>query len=427
MITLGLGLAAVCTIFAVVDTVLLRPLGYDHPERIVTVAQRLPPLGPGLMVGTLDEFHEWQRSGLLEQTAAMDTADFTLTGSGRAERLYGMQVTPDFFRVFRVQPILGRGFRAEDATPGHDQVIVLSHQLWSRDFGADPAIVGRTIPLAGGSKTVLGVMPPGFDFPRVADVRAIMHWAPEQSEFWTPLVITPQLVEQGNFNYYIFGRLRDGVTAARASQQFRASAVALFHQLEVKDPGWRDTIERMLPAFGVAVIPLAETMSLGIGNLLWMLLGAVALLLVLVLFNLGNLLLTRNANRLREYAVREALGASRWQIVRQSLAEQAIVVSAAAVLSLVLAWAGVVVVRAVGAARLPRLYEMSFDLRMVAVLMLLAAVVALLFGAVPLLVLRGSDPGDALHSETRGSTGDRRTSRLKSVLMVSEIAVSTFC
>jgi len=425
VLTLALGLASVSTIFAVVDTVLLRPLHFDHPERVFTVGQTVTAMGPGLTVATLDEFQRWRQTGLFEDVAALDTAEYTLTSGGRAERLYGVSVTPDFFRVFRLQPFLGRGFRHDDAVAGHDHVMVLSHELWVDRFGADPSVLGKTFTFSGTPITVIGVMPPGFDFPRVADVRSIMHWAPERSEFWTPLAISPEMVHQGNFNYYVFGRLRDGVTPARASQQLRAVAVRIFHEISAQYPDFRGEIERMIPALTVPLIPLRDTMSLGVRGALWMLLAAVGLMLSLVLFNLGNLLLTRNANRLREYVVREALGATRWQLFRQSMAEQLMVIAAAACLSVALTSWGLFAIRAIAAARLPRLYELSFDMRAATVLAILALAVALLFGALPLILLRRSPLAATLQNESRGATADRRTNRWKSTLMVAEIAVST--
>jgi hypothetical protein len=243
MLTLALGLAAVNTIFAVVETVLLRPLDFPHPERIVSVSQNLPALGSGPTVATLGEFQRWEQSGLFEHAAAMDTTEYALLGQGRAERLFGVRVTPDFFRVFGVQPFLGRGFATADATSGHDNVMVLSYPLWMSSFGGDPGVVGKPVRMSEGLMTVIGVMPPRFDFPRLADVRTIMFWAPEKTEFWTPLSITQKLVQQGNFNYFVLGRLKDGVTAQRAAEQFQASAVQMFRDDEVREPAYRGFFE----------------------------------------------------------------------------------------------------------------------------------------------------------------------------------------
>jgi putative ABC transport system permease protein len=231
-------------------------------------------------------------------------------------------------------------------------------------------------------------------------------------------------VEEGNLNYLVVGRLKDGVTPQRASEQFRPSAVEIFRKMETRMPAYREMIEKAITTLSIYVMPLRDTMSFNIRDSLWMLLAAVGLLLVLVLFNLANLLLTRNASRLREFVVREALGATRWQLFRQNFVEQILLVAGAAAVSLVLAEWGVSVIRAVAAARLPRLYELSVDARVMALLLVLSLTIAIVFGALPLVVLRGAGIGPVLRSETRGSTGDRRTNRLKSGLMVVQIGVS---
>jgi len=311
VVTLALGLAAVNTIFALVQTVILRPLNYPHSDRIVTVSQFLPALGSEPSVATLGEFQRWQQSGLFEQAAAFDTTDNVLLGTERAKKIYGVRVTPEFFDVFGVQPFLGRAFITADATPGHDNVIILSHQLWMSAFAGDSNIIGKPVEMGDGRFTVTGVMPLRFDFPRVADIRTIMSWAPEQAEYWTPLIITEKAVEQGNFNYFVLGRLKDGVSTQRAAAQFHANAVQLLREEGLQISSYRELIEQMIATLRVQVTPLQESMSWGIREALWMLFAAVGLLLVLVLFNLGNLLLTRNVARLHEFVVRETLGASR--------------------------------------------------------------------------------------------------------------------
>ncbi len=424
VVTLALGLTAVSLTFTLVNTVVLRPLPFAHGERIVAVSQIVPALSSGPTVSTVGEFQQWQKSGLFDYAAALDTAEYTLEGQGRPERIYGVSVTPDFFRIFSMQPLLGRGLSAGDAVPGHDKVIILSHQLWARRFARDPAIIGKTIPVSGEPLVVIGVMPPGFDFPRLADVGTIMNWAPEQSEFWTPFTITPKLVQQGNFNYYVLGRLREGVTRQRAAAQLGAAAVQLFREEEIKQPAYRSLIEELIKTFSVNVSPLRDTMGWGVRNSLWMLLAAVSLLLLLVLFNLGNLLLTQNTHRLHEYTIRQALGGSRWQIFRQNVLEQVLLVGSAVLLSTVLTSWGITAIRTFGANRLPRLYELNFTLEETALLLALASVTAILFGALPQLILPSAGISSSLRSESRTSTSDRRTNRLKSGLMSAQIALS---
>ena len=193
---------------------------------------------------------------------------------------------------------------------------------------------------------------------------------------------------------------------------------------EVKEPADRTVLEHLISSMSVHVVPLRKTMSLGIGKALWMLLAAVALLLMLVLFNLGNLLLTRNTNRFREFVVREAMGATRWRLFRQGLVEPVLLVAAAAFFAMMTAQSAIAAIRAVGGARLPRLYGLEIDGRVTVVLLTLSLLIAVLFGTLPLVVLRNIPLSSALQSEGRSAIGDRSTNRLKSGLMVAQIAAS---
>ena len=171
VLTLALGLAGVNTIFSVLNTVILRQVPFKHADRLVTITETVPFMGSGPQICTLDEFQRWQKSGLLDDATAINTMDLTLTGTDRTELLFGARVTPDFFRVFGISPLLGRGFLPEDATLGHEHVIILSHELWARRFGSDPAIVGKSIQFSGASMTVIGVAPPALRFPSLGRCR----------------------------------------------------------------------------------------------------------------------------------------------------------------------------------------------------------------------------------------------------------------
>jgi predicted permease len=422
VLTLALGLVGVNTMFSVVNTVILRPVPFKHPDRLVTVTETVPFMGNGPQICTLDEFQRWQKSELFEYSAAINTMDLILTGRDRAELLSGAKVTPEFFRVFGISPLMGRDFRQEDAIPGHEQVIILSHEFWARRFGSNPAILGKSIRFSGATMTVIGVAPPRFDFPRLADVGTVMRFAPEQTEFWTPLVITQKMIDQNNYSYYVLGRLRPGVPLARAAAEFKASAIRSLDYIVERNPQYREPLENLAKIIAIQVAPLGESMSWGVRNALWMLFAAVALLLVLVLFNVGNLQVTRHANRRREYAVRQALGGSRWQMFRQALIEQSILIALASILSLILSHWVIDVVRTIGAGRVARLYELSLDTHTVLLLVGLAVATALSFGALPLIVL--PDSADSFRSESRSSTGDRRSQRIRAALITAEIAVS---
>ena len=220
-LTLAVGLAAATIIFGVVNTVLLRPLPFADSDRILTVSESMPALGPRPQVVTLEEYMRWRDSGVFEECAALDTAEFTLLGAGRPERIAGVQVTAEFFRMFGVRPALGRDFRRGEDAPGAGDVVILSHQLWAAKFHSDPNIIGKTVHFADNIRTVIGVMPIGFDFPRHADLAGLMSWVPEETEFWIPFQFTQKDVEQGNFNFLVLGSAWDSGCSRLANASSR--------------------------------------------------------------------------------------------------------------------------------------------------------------------------------------------------------------
>lgn len=289
-------------------------------------------------------------------------------------------------------------------------MIILSHELWARRFGSDPAIIGKSIQFSGVTMTVIGVMPRRFDFPRLADVGAVMRFAPEQTEFWTPLVITQKMVDQNNYSYYLVGRLRAGVLPARAAAEFKVSAIQSLHYIVEKNSQDREPLEHLAKIIAIQLTPLSESMAWEVRYALWFLLAAAALLLLLVLFNLGNLLVTRNANRLREYAPASA-GREPLAIVPPSIDRAGHAHLACLHPQLESQCWAIELVRKIGAARVPRLYELSLDSQTILLLLGLAGATALAFGDLPLLVL--SDSPVWFRSESRSSTGDRRSQRLR--------------
>src|SRR5271165_3861724 len=191
-LTLAIGLAAAAIIFAVVNAVLLRPLPFPQSDRIITVSETIPGFGQKPMVSPFDQYMLWRGTGVFEKSAALDPAEYTLLGSGTPERVTGFQVTAEFFSIFGVQPALGRDFRVGEDKPGGGSIVILSHHLWARKFQSDPNIVGRTLRLGDELRTVVGVMPAGFEFPCHAEISGLMSWAPEETEYWIPLQMDPK-------------------------------------------------------------------------------------------------------------------------------------------------------------------------------------------------------------------------------------------
>lgn len=424
VLTLALGLTAVSLIFGVVNTVILRKLSFPNAERIMTLTQTIPGFASGPTVCSLSEFRRWQDSGLFASLTAIGTTTRKLQVNGHAELIDGANVTPDFFKTFGVKPVLGRDFRREDAVPGRDQVVILSDRLWRERFGGDPQIVGKAVRLDGSPVTVIGIAPTHFAFPRLPDVVSAMNWAPEQSDFWMPLTVTPDMLRTGNIDYYVLGRMREGAQHQGLQAECRALAAEALRGMAKFYPTEKAAIEKAAAHLTVQVTPLRESMSSPVRGALWALLGAVGLLLALVLFNLGSLLLTRNTNRLREFALRQTLGASRWQIFQQSLLEQAMIVTAAAGLAFVLTDWATGLLRTLGAGRVPRLYDLRIDYPEMLLLVGLALGIAVIFGAMPLLVTSGLRLHTLLQREGRSTSGDRTTNRLRVVFTTAQIAIS---
>ena len=422
VLTLAIGLAAATIMFSVVNAVLLRPLPFPSAGRILTIGEIIPFFGTQPQVVTLREYQRWRASGVFERSAAVDVASFALLGAGAPERIDGVQVTADFFRVFGVQPELGRDFRPGEDVPGAAEVAILSHRLWARKFHSDPGIIGKSIRLGDSLRTVVGVMPAGFEFPRHADIARLMSWAPEETEVWVPFQFTEQQVQQGNFNYLVLGRLVPGVSLSQAQPRLQAITHQVYEEKAREHSEFAELIKRNLPGMTVRLEPLQTTMTSGIRSALWMLFGAVALLLVLIYANLANLFLTRSAARIREVAVRQALGASGWHIFEERFVESAAFGVLAAALGLLLTIWGTGAIKMLGANRLPRLYELTLNYRVVLFLSGLGILASFLFGMVPWALQRHSQIGARTYGRT--TAGSRAEKRLRAWLVTAEISLS---
>jgi putative ABC transport system permease protein len=424
-LTMALGLAAATIIFGVINTVLLRPLPFSTSDRILTVTETIPFFGQKPQVVTLREYLRWRESGVFASAAALDTTSSTLLGVGTPERISGVQVTADFFRIFGLQPIIGRDFRAGEDTPGAAAVVILSHQLWARKFLSDSTVVGKPVRFGDTLRTVIGVLPAGFEFPRHADLAELMPWLPDETEFWVPFQFTQQQVEKGNFNYLVVGRLAQGVSLNPAQARLQSVARQVYEDKANENPQFAAQIRRNIPGIALHLEPLQATMTIGIRSGLWILFGAVVLLLLIIYANLASLFLTRNAGRLREIAIRQALGASSIRIFRERLVESCVFGILAGASGILLAMWGMAVVRAFGGQRVPRLYELTIDQHVLLFLGSLTVAATVLFGAAPWWLQRGfrSDPGHPEHSRT--TTRGRADVRLRSALVVAEIALST--
>ena len=406
VLTLALGIGANTAIFTVVDAVLLRPLPYAEPDRLVTLGDRTSD-GMTTNVGFTTVMDWKARSRTFEQLALMRSWQPTLIAGGEAERLPAVRVSWNYFDMMGVRPALGRTFTADDDRPDHWRVLMLSDGLWRRRFGADPAVVGRTVVMNDREYRVIGVMPPSFeplDSARFYNASADV-WAPIGYDLATRDAC------RGCQHLRAFGRLKAGVTIEDATAEMNTI---------------REQMRREFPAEydegRIAVVPLQDAITGQVKPALQVLLGAVGFVLLIACANVANLLLSRSLTRRRELALRTVLGAARSRIVRQLLTESALLSVWGAVLGVGLAAFLMQTLAAIAPVSLPRIDTAAIDGRVLAFTALLTVLTSLLFGLLP--AWRGANAGlqNTLAIDGRSSVGG--SSRARAVLVVADLALA---
>ena len=402
---LALGIGANSAIFSIVNTVLLKPLAYPQPERIV-VLMNSSPQGSG-PAASPTKYNVWHRqTKVLEDIAAYDTGGpgLNLGGSGRPEQVKGIHVSREFFPLFGATTMLGRTFTPEEDRPGGAPVVVLSGGLWQRRFGSDPNIVGKVLTLGGESYTIIGVLDHRFTFDSPADL-------------YLPFQADPDSTNQGHY-FRVAARLKPGVTLNAAN-----AAMALAAE-EFK----RRFPNAMGPNMSFSVEPMQRLMVRNVRSALYVLLGVVACVLLIACANVANLLLARASGRSREMAIRAAIGAGRGRIVRQLLTESVLLALIGGGAGLVLGTVGVRALLAVNPGNIPRIgpdgANVSADISVLGFTLLVSLGTGILFGLAPALHSSRADLNSMLKESSSRSGSGRRQNKVRSVLVVSEIALS---
>lgn len=399
LLTLAPSIGATSAIFSVIDGVLLRPLPYHEPERLVRVYETVPQYGR--FSAAPANFLDWRRqSTAFERIAAFSAGSGTLTDGATAERVSSAEVSFDLFELLGSAPALGRGFTPEEDAPGGNGVIVLSHGAWQRRYGGDPSVLGRTLTLDGMPVTVIGVMPSGFYFPT------------RETEYWTPLALDPADAPRGAHYLGVIARLSPGVSIPTAGAEMRTLA------------------ERLAIAFPASnaeesaeVIALHEQVVGGVRASLLTLLAAVFLVTLIACGNVATLLLGRASVRGKEIAIRAALGAGRSRLARQMLVEGAVLALASGSLGLALAYAALDPIRRLSAGGIPRVDEVSIDGGVLGFTLFVSLFTGMLFGLAPAWQGSRARLSEALREGSRASDGSMGR-RARNALVTAEVALS---
>lgn len=412
-LTLALGIGANTAIFSVVDAVLLRPLPYHEPDRLVALWETQREADGRRGRGTAANIRDWQaQNDVFEDVAMFSSHGSNLTGDGEPEQLLGTRVSDGYFRLLGVEPTLGRTFTPAEHVPGADRVVILYHDLWQRRFGGDPGVIGRSLRMDDTPYTIVGVMPPGI-YPTWPATQGYIPFLPRYQQIWVPMALTPE--QAAGRTSHVMGavaRLRDGVTIEEAQANMDTIAARLEAQYPAAN---RDE--------GVVVGPLVDEVVGDVRTALLVLVGAVGLVLLVACANLASLMLARSVARQKEFAIRVALGAGRGRLVRQLGAESLLLAVLGGALGLSLAYVGLDLLTALTPQDIPRLATVGINGSVLMFAFAVTAVTGALFGIVPARRAGRADVHGALQEGGRANVRGGRD-LFRRVLVTAEVAVA---
>ena len=405
VITLAVAIGVNTTVFSLLSGVLLRALPYPHPDELTMVWESNPEIGQPESDVSGGTYLDWRnRSQTFQSLGAFRYRGYTFMNGSEPERVASIELSPALFRVLGVNAALGRTFTDEEEKPGNERLVVLSHTAWAKRFGANAGILGTTVLFDGLPHTVVGVMPKGFQFPP----------ADPDVEVWSPLTLDLGVLQtRPHRSYKVMGRLASGVPLDQARAEMTRIAADIAREHPDSNKGW-----------GAALVPAKAHIIGNISQTLWVLFGAVLLVLLIACVNVANLLLTRSARTAKDFAVRAALGAGRAALLRRSMAESVVLAASGSVLGVICAWWGVAALRRLVPATVPRADEISLDVTVLAFSAAITIGAAVLFGFVP--ALRATRPNVAalLTEMGRGSLGSRRARWFSNLLVAVEVSLA---
>jgi putative ABC transport system permease protein len=402
LLTLALGIGANTAIFSFVDAVFLKPLPYPDSDRIMFVLEK-PPGGERNGISTLNYLDWKKQNDVFEYMTAFNGGVATLTGTGEPVELRRGAVAPEYFKIFGVHAALGRTLAPGEDQPGKDHVVVLSHALWQGQFGGDPKLIGKTIRLDGEPYTVVGVLPAGGSFDRLA------------AQFYAPLVFKPENMTR-NFHWLAaFGKLKPGVTIEAARKEMDAIGARIAQDYPDSNKGWGVRIDRY------ADLLVSDNLK----QSLYILLAAVVMVLLISCANIANLMLVRGTARDREISIRSALGGERSRIIRQFLTESVLLSASGGILGLGLGYAGMAALRAaIPPNTLPAEANVVLDIRVLAFTFAVSVLTGIVFGLVPAIVVTRGDVASVMKDRARGASTGASRKTLRGALAVAQVALA---